>query len=306
MNGPDNPSGSEPIYGFPVDDEQVVAHDPETGDPILGPVIEDAGFPSCVYDPHENPFPEPTLGHDHDGNPNPENTVDDDVLAAFGECPKATVLRPRTVLEEGHEGTSGIAFTRGDNFPERYQGDVFIAEWGSLWNLNGDKPHGHKIEQLDVHPDGTVGRQRDFMSGGLPIDVTFSDEGLMYVADMAGQIYEIRHVEELDTPETVEVSMTNGQFVPQVTTVIRGQTVRWVNDDTTAHNVHMENAVLLIDPTAAEDPIRDENELEDLNSGDVPPGGDYSLRFDIPGTYHYSSNGEDAMQATIIVTTLER
>ena len=319
MNGPDNPSGSEPIYGLEVDDEQVVGFtDPPEGEepqPIFGPVIEDAGFPSCLYDPHLNPFPDPTTGHSHVGDPEPDDTPHDGVKAAYGLCDKENVLRPRDVLDEGHEGTSGLAFERGGHFPERYRGDLFLAEWGSLWNLNGipidppghGNPSGHKLMHLEINEDGSVGRVREFMTGALPIDVTFSEAGLMYLADMSGQIYEISHV--TDTSPTAPVTMTSGQFVPQVLPVIRGQTVVWENDDTVPHRVTFQRGVRAV--ATNENFELSCTEMRDMNSAEIQPGQTHSFTFDTAGVYHYNDSAQctDAttpMNGTIVVTTVER
>lgn len=310
MNGPDDPAGSEPIYGLSIDNEEAVGTDQATGEPIFGPVIEDAGFPSCLFDPHANPFPSPSLSaHEHPGSPEPEDNPDPAIRAAYGPCPKDEILRPRAVLKEGHEGVSGLAFERGANFPARYDGDLFIAEWGSLWNLNGGRPTGHKVIRLDVGPDGEVtGRQTEFMTSALPMDITFGPDGMMYVADMTGTIFQIRHVSDAATPDVVTINMSNGQFVPQVLTIVRGQTVRWVNSDTVPHNIRAIQAVKLVDPTLGEPAQQPGNEID--SPGDIPPGGSYSFTFgDRAGVWHYHSTSlaeENSMRGTIIVLPVER
>lgn len=321
MNGSDDPSSSEPIFGLEVDNEQIVGFtQPPEGEepqPIFGPIIEDGGFPSCLYDPHENPFPEPTIGHDHDGIPEPQQNDYPGVEERFGPCSADTVIRPRTVLERGHEGTSGLAFEDGDNFPARYDGDLFIAEWGSLWNLNGvplsgtsgASPTGHKVVQLEINEDGSVeGNEREFTTGGLPIDVTFGENGFLYVADMTSGIHEIQHVEGLETDEVVRVDMREGQFVPQSTTIIRGQTVCWTNLDEEPHNVTGERAVKLVDQLAGEQILQSGSELS--SPGDLAQNEEHCFRFAVPGVYVYHSTttatDRDTMRGTINVTTLER
>jgi len=315
MNGPDEPAGSEPIYGLEIDNEQIVAQDPESGDAIFGPVIEDAGFPSCLYDPHENNFPEPGLGgHEHPGDPEPQENLNPGVAEQFGACAErvqaSSFMRPRFVLKDGHEGTSGLSFERGSNFPARYDNDLFVAEWGSLWNLNGATVTGHKVLALDVAPDGSVtGRPREFMTTPLPMDITFGDNGFLYVADMTGAIYEVQHVSDALTPDVVTIDMTDGQFVPQAITIVRGQTIRWVNSDSVAHNVRAVQAVRLTDPTiTSESPIQDGSEIN--SPGPIPPGGEWSFTFgDRAGVWHYSSTAGaegNTMRGTIIVLPVER
>lgn len=311
MNGPDNPSGSEPLYGFEVDNEQIVGFDAETNEPIYGPIIEDAGFPSCIYDGHNNIFPNPSIGgHDHDGDPVPGETPHGGVVEKFGPCVPEEIMWPRDVLNEGHEGTAGLAFERGDNFPAKYEGDLFIAEWGSLWNLNGLPgpgavfngwgPTGHKVIHLDMDADNNVIRERVFMSGVLPMDITFNEDGYMYVADMSGQIYEIQSVVDPGQDAAVVVEMRQGQFVPQTLPILRGQTVTWRNFGETAYDITAQPSIRLVEPT---------NNVftpSEMNSGPIPPGGTHSFTFDIPGVYHYwSEAGGNAMRGTIVVTTQE-
>jgi glucose/arabinose dehydrogenase len=318
MNGPDDPSGGEPLYGFDALNEDVVGFNEETQEPIYGPVVEDAGFPSCLYDPHNNPFPTPTLGgHQHPGVPEPQDNPNPAVQEKFGSCPKDTVMRPRDIYDEGHEGTSGMTFERGNNFPARYNGGLFTAEWGSLWNLNGGTVTGHKIIHHEVNPDGTMGREREFMTGILPMDVTFGPDGLMYVADMTGQIYQVQFVSDAATPDVVTIDMTNGQFVPQVVNIVQGQTVRWLNTDGAAHTVtcvqkaQLVNAIPQVVPGGeGENPLP--TDCSAMNSaGPVPAGGSHTHTFDGEvAVYHYHSttNGteETTMRGTIVVHLIKR
>ena len=305
MNGPDNPSGSEPVYGFEVDNEEIVGFDAETNEPIYGPIIEDAGFPSCIYDGHNNIFPEPTVGgHPHDGDPEPGETPHAGVIERFGPCLFDEIMWPRDVLNEGHEGTSGVAFETGDNFPAKYEGDLFVAEWGSLWNNNQVPPNptGHKIVHLDMDENNNVkgGRERVFMTGVLPIDLTFGENGHMYVADMSGQIYEVSSVVDPGEEAAVVVEMRSGQFVPQSLPILLGQTVRWMNLDTVAHDITADVSVRLVEPT---------NNIftpTEMNSGPIPAGGTHTFTFETPGVYHYRSTvGGNTMRGTIVVTTQE-
>lgn len=296
MNGSDNPSSSEPLYRTDIDDTRVVGADPD-GTPVEGPVVDDMGFPSCLYDPHTNAFPLPEFGHDHPGIFTPEDNPNPRVIEQFGPCPRNTVVRPIEFTTEGHEGTSGLAFERGDDFPERYDGDLFLVQWGSLWNLSGAQVTGHKIMHIDIGPDGRVERRREFMTSPLPIDVTFGPDGAMYVADMAGVIYRIEHL--TDTPDPVEITMTNGQFVPQVVAVPERTTIRWVNEDSAAHTV---TAVQAVTPEGVpEEPaLRPGSEID--SDGDIPPGGSHEYAFgDQSGTWVYRSAGGEAMQGAIVV-----
>lgn len=296
MNGSDNPSSSEPIYRTDVTDTVVGADGTER------PVIDDMGFPSCLYDPHWNDFPFPETGHDHPGTFIPQDNPREEVIEEFGRCRKNRVAIPIEFTSEGHEGTSGVAFVRGENFPERYQGDFFYAEWGSLWNLNGGHVTGHKLIHADVDEDGMITRQREFLTTPLTIDVTFGPDGVMYVADMSGFILRVEHL--ADTPGEVTVRMVQGQFVPQVVSVPRRTTVRWVNEDMSAHSIRADQAVVETPPL-----LRSGDQMD--SPGDVEPGGSHAHAFgDLAGTWVYRSNttatDEATMHGTVVVAPVNR
>ena len=154
MNGADEPASNEPLYRTDVDDTQVVGTD-ASGNPIEGPVVADAGFPSCAYGQHENPFPVPDIeAHSHPQTFEPEDSAEEVVLEKFGRCQRTKVLRPIMFFAEGHNGTTGLDFERGNEFPARYDGDLFVGEWGSLWNLNGPEVTGHKVTLVELDANG--------------------------------------------------------------------------------------------------------------------------------------------------------
>jgi glucose/arabinose dehydrogenase len=309
MNGSDNPSGSEPLFGFSVNDQRYLGTD-ASGNDVTGPNIENAGFPSCLYDPHVNTFPVPQLlgGHEHPGVLEPQDSPNERVIAQFGPCQKGSVLRPKAIFKAGHEGTTGAAFVRGTNFPDRYRGDLFVGEWGSLWNLNGGTVTGHKIIHVELDSERNVVGQREFMSGILPMDLTFGPDGHMYVADMAGQIYDVQHLGSgVDSAtESTTVEMRQQEFVAPAVTVIRGQTVRWLNNDTVAHNVRAQRVVKpLVDPQGAEPALQDGREMD--SPTDIPVSGSYSHKFETTGVYHYiCSLHPTTMQGTVTVLPAER
>jgi glucose/arabinose dehydrogenase len=312
MNGSDNPSSSEPLYAIDTTNQQLCGfEEDEEGNkiPIFGPLIEDAGFPSCLYDPHWNdfPVPQPLGGHTHEGIPDPQNNPHTGVQAAYGTCDAKidSVHRPETIFEHGHEGTSGLAFETGGNFPDRYRNDLFVAEWGSLWNLNGLDVTGHKVIHIDLDADRKVVRQREFMTGVLPIDVSFGLNGRMYVADMSGQIYEVQHV--VPTADVVRVDITSdGLFVPPVVTVLSGQTVRWVNLDDVAHNVQATRKTKPKDPRYGSfSPFGPGSEMN--SPGTIAPGGSHSYTFwSGPAVYEYNSMDSTTTSGAVIVLPMER
>lgn len=306
MNGSDFPASNEPLFRTDVDDTEVVGQDAQ-GNPIEGPVIDDAGFPSCLYGPHANDFPEPNIsGHEHPESFEPEDNPNTAVTDKFGPCRKSEVMRPIAFFAEGHNGTSGLAFERGNDFPDRYDRDLFVAEWGSIWNLNGGRVTGHKVIHFDIGPDGLVERRREFMTGAVPIDVTFGPDGSMFVADFQGLIYRVVHV--MDTPDTATVEIHAGQFVPQVVAIPRSTTVLWVNLDSTAHNVRAQQRVVIADPEN-EPLVGPGNEID--STGNIDPGKSHKHAFgDLDGVWKYQSTanyGTDAaMQGAIVVLPVDR
>jgi glucose/arabinose dehydrogenase/plastocyanin len=320
MNGSDMPASNEPLYRTDVNDTKVVGQD-ASGAAIMGPVIDDAGFPSCVYGGHSNSFPIPDIsegplgGHDHPETFEPSDNGNPATIDRFGPCRKDEVLRPIMFFREAHNGTSGLAFERGGEFPHRYDGDLFVAEWGSIWNLNGAIPTGHKITHIEIDPDtGLPLRKREFMTGVLPMDVTFGPDGAMYVADMQGLIYRVVHV--LETSDTAVIEMQAGQFVPEIVNIPRDTSVLWVNLDTAAHSVVTQARVIGSEfPTivAACVPRVGSGTCNEMDSpGPIPPRGTHRYDFgNTEGVWQYTGMTDatptDAtMQGTIVVGPTDR
>ena len=75
----------------------------------------------------------------------------------------------------------------GDQFPDDYQGDLFVAFHGS-WNRS--VPTGYKVVRIPIQ-NGTPGPVQDFASGwlvenshwGRPVDVLVGTDGALYVSD---------------------------------------------------------------------------------------------------------------------------
>jgi glucose/arabinose dehydrogenase len=308
MNGSDDPASNEPLFRTDVDDTKVVGQDAQ-GQPIYGPVIDDAGFPSCLYGAHINNFPQPNIeGHSHPEDFTPVDNPNSAVTDKFGPCRKNEVHKPIMFFAEGHNGTTGLAFERGDNFPDRYDGDLFVGEWGSIWNLNGGKPTGHKLTHIDIGPDGLVERRRVFMTGAVPMDVTFGPDGAMYVADFQGLIYRVVHV--MDIPDMATVEIQNGAFIPEIVAIPRDASVLWVNLDTVAHNIRQQVRVLAADPNY--DPVFCQPpQCSEIDSpGDISPRGSYRYHFgELDGIWQYGSTTnmtDRTMQGAVIVAPVDR
>ena len=99
---------------------------------------------------------------------------------------------PPAVEMQAHSAPLGLAFNYGDNFPSEYQGGLFVAFHGS-WNRG--VPTGYKIVRIDKNlqvNDFATGWLKGSQVLGRPVDIVFSEEGMMYVSDdNAGVIYRI-------------------------------------------------------------------------------------------------------------------
>ncbi|MGH2729255.1 MAG: PQQ-dependent sugar dehydrogenase, partial [Actinomycetota bacterium] len=137
-------------------------------------VIDDFGFPSCLYNLEER------------GNLKPYDNPNSQTIKQFGKCPKATV--PRPVLSFGlHTSSDGLAFQTTSEWGEEYTNDLFVAEWGNLFG----QPAGHDVVRVDFDADGKIVGQSIFMEGPAPIDVVFDAAGAMYVLDFSGQVTKV-------------------------------------------------------------------------------------------------------------------
>ena len=83
--------------------------------------------------------------------------------------------------------------------------------------------------------------------------------------------------------------MANLGFVPQTITITAGTTVRWVNDDQTAHQPMSDN----YDPNKAN--------ADAFSSKPMSPGDTFDFTFKTPGTYKYHCNIHGYMTGTVIV-----
>ena len=129
------------------------------------------GYPYC----HGQNIPDPEFG---------------DVRPCAEFVPPALDLGP-------HVGAIGMRFYRGDAFPQRYRGQIFIAEHGS-WNRS--EPIGYRIVVVHLDADGRPTEYEEFATGwlqgsqawGRPADVMERADGSLLVSDdMRGVIYRI-------------------------------------------------------------------------------------------------------------------
>jgi glucose/arabinose dehydrogenase len=132
---------------------------------------DDAGWPSChagrIFDPE------------------------------FGEPESCQGVAVPAVEMQAHSAPLGLTFYTGQQFPEEYRGDLYVAFHGS-WNRS--VPTGFKVVRIPMQ-NGASGEVYDFAAGwlredgsrwGRPVDVLTGKDGSLFVSDdEGGAIYRI-------------------------------------------------------------------------------------------------------------------
>tara|TARA_R110002096_G_scaffold309403_4_gene503999 strand:+ start:25426 stop:26544 length:1119 start_codon:yes stop_codon:yes gene_type:complete len=100
-----------------------------------------------------------------------------------------------------HAGAVGMAFYKGDMFPEKYKNNIIIAEHGS-WNRTDEAGHtGHMLTLVTVQDGKAVGYE-PFITGflqnneawGRPSDVLELKDGSLLIADdEADVVYKVTY-----------------------------------------------------------------------------------------------------------------
>lgn len=99
-----------------------------------------------------------------------------------------------------HVAPLGVKFYDGNMFPEKYKGDIFIAEHGS-WNRT--KKIGYRISRVKIENNKSLGYE-PFIYGwlekdkndawGRPVDIVFLEDGSMLISDdYANVIYRVTY-----------------------------------------------------------------------------------------------------------------
>jgi glucose/arabinose dehydrogenase len=132
---------------------------------------DDAGWPRC----HAGRIVDPEYGE-----PGACEGVDDPMIEM-----------------QAHAAPLGLTFYAGEQFPEAYHGNLFIAFHGS-WNRT--TPTGYKVVRVPIQ-DMEPGAVRDFATGwlredgtkwGRPVDVLTGPEGSLLISDdSGGRIYRV-------------------------------------------------------------------------------------------------------------------
>ncbi len=258
-----------------ADVDDVVVERDEDGTAVLRPFIEHFGFPSCLWNLRRR------------GNFQPYDSPNPKTIQAFGPCEPADIVPPLATFGL-HVSADGLEYQRTDAWGADYRNDLFVAEFG---NFSGDRVVGHKVVRVELDASGTaVTRQSEFLSGAVPLDVTFDRNGVMYVADFSGTIFRVDRVAEV--PRVVEVTAAAFQFAPQALVIPEGTTVRWKNQDPLGlpHQVRGQAAV-------RSDGTQDEG--SEIDSPDLPVGAAHEYRFDTPGTWAYTCRVNEIHEVTM-------
>ena len=103
------------------------------------------------------------------------------------------VLAPAVEIQ-AHSAPLGLTFYAGQQFPEEYRGDLFVAFHGS-WNRT--VPTGYKVVRIPMRDGADPGPVQDFATGwlrtdgsnwGRPVDVLTAADGSLFVSDDSGGI----------------------------------------------------------------------------------------------------------------------
>jgi glucose/arabinose dehydrogenase len=146
-------------------------------------------------------------GRDWLGDDQPPETVyvvDEGDDAGWPRCHSGRIVDPDygqpgacegvndPVIEmQAHSAPLGLTFYTGEQFPEEYRGDLFIAFHGS-WNRT--VPTGYKVVRVPIE-DGKPGSVEDFAAGwlreggsrwGRPVDVLTDPDGSLLISDDGG------------------------------------------------------------------------------------------------------------------------
>lgn len=115
----------------------------------------------------------------------------------FGNERKCSEFTPPAWKYKAHVAPLGMRFYRGDQFPERYKNQLFVAHHGS-WNRS--KPDGYRIALINFNKDKPVSEE-PFISGwltkdddvlGRPVDLlTLPDGSLLISDDHLGVVYRV-------------------------------------------------------------------------------------------------------------------
>ena len=101
------------------------------------------------------------------------------------------------LLFQAHSAPLGLVFYDGDQFPEAFRGNAFVAFHGS-WNSS--EPTGYKVVRIPFGADGPADYYENFATGfwvqgtsraevfGRPVGLAVAADGSLLIADDVGQV----------------------------------------------------------------------------------------------------------------------
>lgn len=117
----------------------------------------------------------------------------------FGGQQGCNGVTPPAFKMQAHSAPLGLRFYTGNQFPEQYRGDLFVAFHGS-WNRS--QPTGYKVVRLHIENNRPVAID-DFITGwqqgnsdawGRPVDIVVGPDGNMFISDDGlGVIYRVSY-----------------------------------------------------------------------------------------------------------------
>ena len=124
----------------------------------------------------------------------------------FGSQRSCSEFRPPARKLGPHVAALGMRFYSGDMFPQRYRGQIFLAEHGS-WNRTD--PIGYRVMVVHLNGNGQPTEYEEFATGwlqgdtawGRPVDLMVRDDGSLLVSDdRQGSIYRIGYTGSAPPP----------------------------------------------------------------------------------------------------------
>jgi glucose/arabinose dehydrogenase len=119
----------------------------------------------------------------------------------FGKPGACDGVGQPAVEMQAHSAPLGLVFYDGSQFPQEYQGDLFVAFHGS-WNRS--VPTGYKVVRIQID-GGTAGEVQDFATGwlrengsswGRPVGLVVGGDGSLYISDDGGgNIYRVSYTQ---------------------------------------------------------------------------------------------------------------
>ena len=122
----------------------------------------------------------------------------------YGDRRSCSEFRPPVQALGPHVAALGMRFYTGTMFPERYRGQIFIAEHGS-WNRS--QKIGYRVMVVGLDGSGRSTGYEEFATGwlqgqnvwGRPVDVMVREDGSLLVSDDdQGAIYRITYESAVD------------------------------------------------------------------------------------------------------------